>query len=122
MGWVASNNLIIPETEFEDHKKELMKSFMDRIEDVVNANQKKDRPYFILFRGVFDRFRPQVMRSALKVSDTLPMYITGSTVFWVSNKRGICEWLWTVDDKGKIKFNKDGVAYLKAKGALDKVA
>jgi hypothetical protein len=43
-------------------------------------------------------------------------------VFWVSNKRGICELLWMVtrgqDNKLKVEFNKTGVAYLQAKGAM----
>ena len=53
----------------------------------------------------------------------LPPFVSNQMVFFVSPKRGLCEMLWMVPAKKKggklnVEFNKTGVAYLQAKGAM----
>jgi len=102
-------------------EKEMMKSHLNKaVETIVNQNQKRTEPYFIVFHEKADAVNS---RMKISVSTTLPSFVTNQIVFWVCNKRGICEWLWTVPPKEKgqklrVEFNKSGVAYLQAKGAM----
>jgi hypothetical protein len=118
--------LEIPQTslllhpDFMDEKETLKKYLNMAIEKIVMANQKKDEPYFIIFHEKSDA---KNSRQKIRCSKYLPGFITNTIVFWVCNKRGICEWLWTVPPKveGKklrVEFNTQGVAYLQAKGAM----
>jgi len=104
-------------------EKELLKSYLNKaVDTIVMQNQKRTEPYFILFHEKFDG---QDSRMKISVDKKLPGFITNTIVFWVCNRRGICEWLWTVPpkvngQKQPPEFNKTGVAYLQAKGAMPK--
>jgi len=106
-------------------EKELTKKYLGQaLDTIVNQNQKRDRPYFIIFHEKSDA---STSAQKIRVKETLPGFITNSIVFWVDNKRGICEWLWTVPPKvagqpSRVEFNQSGVAYLQAKGAMPKQA
>lgn len=106
--------------DFMDEKELLKKYLAKAVETIVMQNQKKSEPYFIVFHEKSDSVSSQ-MKVTLK--DKIPGFVTGQIVFWCCNKRGICEWLWTVPPKeiGKklrVEFNTEGVAYLQAKGAM----
>ncbi len=102
-------------------EKEMMKSYLNKaVDTIVNQNQKRTEPYFIVFHEKADAINSQMK---ISVSTTLPGFVTNQIVFWVCNRRGICEWLWTVPQKVegkklKPEFNTTGVAYLQAKGAM----
>jgi len=102
-------------------EKELLKSHLSRaVDTIVMQNQKKTDPYFIVFHEKSDSINS---RMKISTSDSLPRFVTNQIVFWCCNRRGICEWLWTVPPKeqGKklrVEFNTSGVAYLQAKGAM----
>ena len=102
-------------------EKERLKKYLDKAVDlIVNRNQKRIQPYFIVFHEKSDAVNS---RQKISVSCKLPGFITNSIVFWVCNTRGICEWLWTVHPATKgqsqrVEFNTSGVAYLQAKGAM----
>ena len=102
-------------------EKEMMKEYMAKaVDTIVLQNQKRSEPYFVVFHEHSD----SLSRMKISVATKLPSFITNSVVFWVCNRRGICEWLWTVPPKmpGQKhvypEFNTEGVAYLQAKGAM----
>ena len=106
--------------DFIDEKEILKKYLGKAIDTIVLQNQDKEEPYFVIFHEKSDSINSQMK---ISLSEVLPGYITNSIVFWVCNKRGICEWLWTVPTRepGKqmrVEFNTEGVAYLQAKGAM----
>lgn len=106
--------------DFMDEKEILKKYLLKAVETIVYQNQRKDKPYFIIFH---EKEFDGKSNMKIKVEPQLPGFITNSIVFWVCNKRGICEWLWTVPpivpgQKLKVEFNTSGVAYLQAKGAM----
>lgn len=102
-------------------EKEMLKSYLGKaVDTIVMQNQHKSDPYFIVFHEKSDSSNSQ-----MKISTTgrLPNFVTNQIVFWCCNKRGICEWLWTVppkeqNEKMRVEFNTEGVAYLQAKGAM----
>lgn len=102
-------------------EKEMLKKYMGKaVDTIVMQNQKRDEPYFIVFHEKSDSDNSQMK---ISVAKTLPSFVTNQIVFWVCNKRGICEWLWTVPPaeagkKMRVEFNTEGVAYLQAKGAM----
>ena len=112
------NLLINP--DFMD-EKELLKMYLAKaVDTIVLQNQRKSDPYFIIFHEKSDSINSQMK---ISLSDLLPSFVTNQIVFWVCNKRGICEWLWTVPPKEpkkkmRVEFNTEGVAYLQAKGAM----
>lgn len=107
------------------HEKKSLKGYIEKeVNRCIFDNRHLDKAYFITFHGKFvDSENFNV--TPLKVSYKIPKFLSNTLVFWVSNKRGISELLWTVskDSRGKIKvdFNKKGVAYLTAKGALPNI-
>ena len=116
------SGLILPR-HFIDEKQSLKKIIDEWVEKAVNAMSHIRENYFLTLHAKFDRFDPTVFNiDAPTVTYKLPPYISNSFVFWVSPKRGICELLWMVtrgkDRKLKVEFNKSGVAYLQAKGAM----
>ena len=102
-------------------EKETLKTYLGKsVDTIVLQNQHRSDPYFVIFHERSDSTNSQMK---ISVVQTLPSFITNSIVFFVSNKTGICEWLWTVPPKecGKklrVEFNTSGVAYLQAKGAM----
>lgn len=119
------SGLFLPR-EFIDEKQSLKKSIDSLIDSAVNSMQHVRENYFLTIHAMFDKFNPKIFRMGRpKASFTLPSFRTNTFVFWVSNKRGICELLWMVPpkkngEKLKVEFNKEGVAYLQAKQAMPK--
>jgi|SRR5690606_6505897 len=108
-----------------DEKQALKKVIDEWLEKTVMMHQHIDRPYFITFHAKFNRFdSSEFEMDAPVVTSKLPPFTSNQMVYWVCNKRGICELLWMVPPKKpgektlKVEFNKDGVAYLQAKGAM----
>lgn len=102
-------------------EKEMLKSYLNQaVDTIVLQNQNKKEPYFVVFHEKSDLNDSQMK---ISISHSLPGFVTNQIVFWVCNTQGICEWLWTVPprERGKklrVEFNTEGVAYLKAKGAM----
>lgn len=106
--------------EFIEEKELLKKNLANAVELIVNRNQSKRDPYFIVFHEKSDEINSH---QKISIKDCLPGFVTNQIVFWVSNKEGICEWLWAVPPKNigekmRVEFNTEGVAYLRAKGAM----
>lgn len=117
------SNLLLPR-QFIDEKQSLKKVLDELVDKAVYANQHINQTYFLVIHARFDRFDPtQFNISAPIVTYKLPSFVSNSFVFYVNNRKGICELLWMVPakrrgEKLKIEFNKSGVAYLQAKGAM----
>jgi hypothetical protein len=116
------SGLLLPR-QFIDEKVAL-KNVIDRvIDDAVLANQHIQETYYLSIHAKFDKHDPtKFVVSQPVITYRLPPFLSNQMVFWVSNKKGICELLWVVtrgtNKKLKVEFNKDGVAYLQAKGAM----
>lgn len=116
--------LLIPENHLDS--KQALKRTIDKIlEDIVMAHQKRRNPYFIVFHAKFNPICPDEFQiSAPVLTETLPPFTSNQMVWWVCNRRGICELLWMVPPKVpgqtrlNVQFNQKGVAYLQAKGAM----
>lgn len=116
------SGLLLPR-QHVDEKQSLKKMIDKIIDDAVNDNCHIRENYFLTIHAKFDRFNPeQFVVNRPVITFRLPPFQSNSFVFWVSNKKGICELLWMVsrgqNKKLKVEFNKDGVAYLQAKGAM----
>lgn len=117
-----ASGLMLPR-QFVDEKLALKKVIDDVIDNAVLANQHIRENYYLTLHAKFDRFDPaKFMVSQPVITFRLPPFTSNQMVFWVSNKKGICELLWMVtrgrDKKLKVEFNQTGVAYLQAKGAM----
>jgi hypothetical protein len=117
------SKLILPQ-QFVDEKQSLKKSIDQIIEYIVNSHSNIKELYFLTFHAKFNPSDPTLFNiDSPKITKKLPPFISNSLVYWVSNARGICELLWMVPpkkkgEKLKVEFNKEGVAYLQAKGAM----
>lgn len=117
------SKLILPQ-KFVDEKQSLKKSINQVIENVVRSHGHIKGTYYLTLHAKFDPFDPTVFRiDEPKLAKKLPSFISNSLVYYVNNTRGICELLWMVapkkkGEKLKVEFNKEGVAYLQAKGAM----
>lgn len=117
-----TSGLILPR-QFVDEKQALKKVIDDILEEAVLANQHLRETYYLTLHAKFDKYDPaKFVVSRPVITHRLPPFTSNQMVFWVSNKKGICELLWMVtrgaDKKLKVEFNKTGVAYLQAKGAM----
>ncbi len=80
--------------------------------------------YYIVIHARFDDENRNIFNiDTPKAMLKLPRFRSNTMVFWVSPKQGIVELLWMVAPKKegkklKVEFNKSGVAYLQAKGAM----
>jgi hypothetical protein len=107
-----------------DEKQSLKKSIEEWVDRAINDHKQLKKSYFLTFHAKFNPHDPtEFMIDAPKFTTTLPPFMSNSMVFWVSPKRGIKELLWMVapakkGEKLKVEFNKQGVAYLQAKGAM----
>ncbi len=106
--------------DFMDEKEQLKSYLGKAVDTIVMQNQHRTEPYFIVFHEKSDSFNSQMK---ISVTTRLPNFVTNQIIFWCCNKRGICEWLWTVPPKEpkkglRVEFNTEGVAYLQAKGAM----
>ena len=108
--------------QFVDEKVALKQVIDEILDDVVYANQNIKDTYYLTLHAKFDQFDPsKFVISQPVMTYRLPPFVSNQLVFWVNNEKGICELLWmTSKKKGKlaIEFNKSGVAYLQAKGAM----
>lgn len=123
MGVCPTSGLVLPK-KFIDEKQSLKKSVDDWVDRAVREHQHIEGTYFLTFHAKFDpAYGNQFTIDAPKITKKLPPFISNSLVFWVNNKRGVCELLWMVSAKNrgqklKVEFNKKGVAYLQVKGAM----
>lgn len=117
-----ASGLLLPR-QHVDEKQALKKVIDDVIDNAVLSNQHLKKTYYLTVHAKFDRNDPSkfVINSPV-ITYRLPPFTSNQMVFWVSNAKGICELLWMVirgrDGKLKVEFNKTGVAYLQAKGAM----
>lgn len=115
------SNLILPR-QFVDEKQALKKVIDEILDNSVYANQNIKKTYYLVLHAKFNKFDPSKFEVSIPViTFKLPPFVSNQMVFWVNNQKGICELLWMVSKKnGKlaVEFNKSGVAYLQAKGAM----
>lgn len=114
--------LILPQG-FVDQKEALKKVIDQLVDAAVNANNHMRGTYFLTLQARFDKHDPgQFNVSAPIVTLKIPPFKADSLVFWVNNEKSVCELLWMVTrgrrKQLKVEFNKSGVAYLQAKGAM----
>ena len=116
-----TSKLILPR-QFVDEKQALKKVIDDVIDEAVYANQYVKKTYYLTVHAKFNKFDPTKFEiSRPVITFRLPPFLSNQMCFWVNNAKGICELLWMVSKKaGKlaVEFNKSGVAYLQAKGAM----
>jgi len=114
--------LILP-SNFIDERTSLKRTLNDLVDKTVSS-VKYDSNYFLTIHAKFDKFDPTQFRiSEPKLTRELPSFRNNTLVYFVSPKRGLKELLWMVapklkGEKLKVEFNKTGVAYLQAKGAM----
>jgi len=116
--------MILP-ASFVDAKQSLKKSIDEIVDRVVLENQHIKQTYYLTLHMKFDSVYSDEFRvDAPVITYKLPPFTSNQFVFWVNNSKGICELLWMVTRKQdghlRIEFNKQGVAYLQAKGAMPK--
>lgn len=115
------SKLILPR-KFIDEKVALKKVIDDLVESVVNKYTHLKKNYYLVLHAKFDKFDSSKFNiSEPVISDKLPPFVSNQLVFWVNNQKGIVELLWMTSKKGgklNVEFNKEGVAYLQAKGAM----
>lgn len=118
-----TSGLMLPR-QFIDEKQSLKKSIEHVVDSVVRQMSHLKDVYYISLHAKFDRFDPtQFNIDTPSITYKLPPFVSNQLVYWVDNKRGICELLWMVAPKKKgeklrVEFNTQGVAYLQAKGAM----
>ena len=119
----SSTGLFLPEGLTESHTS--LKDVLNKLlEDCVNQLSHLKDNYFLTIHAKFDNAYDGAFTISQPIASLkLPGFVSNSMVFWVSNKRGLCELLWSVapkleGEKPKVEFNKKGVAYLRAKGAM----
>ena len=117
-----TSGLILPK-KFVDEKEALKKVIDDYVEKVTNDFQYIEGTYFLTLHAKFDKYDSSIFNvDPPKITKKLPPFLSNSFVWWICNRRGIRELLWMVtrgpDKKLKVDFNKSGVAYLQAKGAM----
>lgn len=117
------SGLLLPSNQVD--QKVALKQLIDQyVEKAVMMHQHLDYPYFLTFHARFNKHNPEEFSvDAPKITKKIPPFISNTMVFWVCNKRGVCELLWVVmpkksGQKPSVEFNKQGVAYLQAKGAM----
>ncbi len=110
--------------QFVDEKTSLKKVIDQYVEKACSEFSYIKGTYFLTLHAKFDKFDPSTFNiDQPKITKKLPPFLSNSFVFWVNNARGICELLWMVapvkrGQKLSVEFNKKGVAFLQAKGAM----
>ena len=116
-----SSGLLLPR-QFVDEKVALKKVIDDLVDKCVYDNQHLTFTYYLQLHMRFSKHdSAQFEISQPVITTKLPPFVSNQLVFWVNNQKGICELLWMVSKRsGKlaVEFNKSGVAYLQAKGAM----
>jgi len=117
------SGLILPANHV-DEKQSLKKSIDEWVEKAISALRHVKENYFLVLHAKFNRNDPSIFEMDMpKATLKLPPFTSNQMVFWISPKRGIKELLWMVapnkpGERLKVEFNKTGVAYLQAKGAM----
>lgn len=116
------SGLLLPRQHI-DEKQALKKVIDDIVDNSVLSNQHIKKTYYLTLHARFDNIdKSKFIVNQPIITYRLPPFTSGQMVFWVSNKKGICELLWMVtrnkNGKLKVEFNKTGVAYLQSKGAM----
>lgn len=117
------SGLILPSNHV-DEKQSLKKSIDEWVEKAISALKHVKENYFLVLHAKFNRNDPSIFEMDMpKATFKLPPFTSNQMVFWISPKRGIKELLWMVapnkpGERLKVEFNKTGVAYLQAKGAM----
>ncbi len=118
-----ASGLMLPR-QFIDEKKALKKVIDEVVEKACSDYSYVKGTYYLTLHAKFDKMNPGTFNiSPPTASYKLPRFISNTFVFWVCNRRGICELLWMISSKVpgqslKVEFNTQGVAYLKAQGAM----
>lgn len=118
-----NSGLLLPR-QFVDEKQALKKVIDQYVEKAVSQFQHLKENYFLTLHAKFDPMDPTNFNiDPPTITKQLPGFVSNSFVWWISNKRGVCELLWMVapkkkGEKLKVEFNTKGVAYLQAKGAM----
>ena len=121
------SGLLLPK-KFVDERVALSRLIEKFVDDAVTKYQGLDFQYFLTFHAKFDKGDPPTFCvDRPKITQSLPPYLSNTLVYWVCNVRGIKKLLWMVKpkmpgEKLSVEFNKDGVAYLQAKGAMPKAS
>ena len=113
----AHSNLILPRHIEEESKRNLVSSFRNGLDKQIDENQHKEDPYFISYHETDDMVTKGVNNCWL-ISDKMPRFMARQIVYWVDNKKGFKEWLWTINDDRKPFFNIEGVRKAKESGAI----
>jgi hypothetical protein len=108
--------------DFLDEKQSLKKSIELLVNKAIGDLSHVREDYFLTIHSKFDNQGLFCMDNPT-ASTKIPSFTSNQMVFWISNTRGISELLWMVapcqkGQKLKVEFNKTGVAYLQAKGAM----
>ncbi len=109
--------LILPES-YHDEKKGMTDLFNQSLEKVINENQWRDEPYFVTYHDNDDKVKRNVVRAKWATHDEVPTMWRRQICYWVDNKKGFKEWIWTISDEGKPFINTDGIDKAKRNGAL----
>lgn len=122
MAECPDTGLILP-SQFIDQKAALKKVIDDFIEKTISDHQRVEGSYFVSFHAKFDGEDGAFRIDAPTITKKIPPFVSNSIVWWVCNKRSVYEMLWMVAPRKKgeplkVDFNKKGVAYLQAKGAM----
>lgn len=112
------SSLILPDRYVKEHKTLMVTEFEKSLEKVINDNQFRDEPYYVSYHENDDKVNGRVIRGKWSVSENIPLRWARQIVYWVDNKKGFKEWLWTVDDEKLTHFNVEGVRKAKKSGAL----
>ncbi len=96
----------------------MVDAFESSLEKQINSNQWRDEPYFLSYHENDDKVNTSVIRGKWRATKELPIRWARQIVYWVDNKKGFKEWLWTVDDNRKTYFNIEGIQQAKKSGAL----
>lgn len=113
----VQSKLILPNYLHEEAKKSLVSGFKSNLEKRINENQHLDKPYFISYHEKDDLVKKEV-KNVWLISKKMPRFMARQIVYWVDNKKGFKEWLWTINDDRQPFFNVEGVRKAKKNGAL----
>jgi len=117
------SNLMLPR-EFIDQRKALVKVINEVLEKATNSLSHVRENYFLSLSAKLSKFNPEEFEIAEPImTEILPPFKSNQMVYFISPQRGFRELLWMVapvqkGEKLKVEFNKSGVAYLQAKGAM----
>ena len=116
------SKLILP-ANFVDERTSLSRAITELVNSVVSS-VKYDSNYFLTIHAKFDQNDPTIFKiSEPKLTKKIPSFRSNTLVYFVNPKRGFKELLWMVSPKKRgeklnVEFNKKGVDYLQAKGAM----